>query len=323
MEKIGVLTSGGDAPGMNGAIRAIVKTGIYHDLEVIGIEYGYIGLLEKRYRKLKISDVENIIHRGGTILKSGRTEDIKNKSGFEKAVNNVNQLGLDGLIVIGGNGSLKGAEKFAKAGIKTIGIPATIDNDVADTDYSIGFDTACSIVINAVDNILDTATSLVADNPRVFLIEVMGRDCGEIAMMSSLASSIDLALVPEEFITYIEMVNKLKEKFKRGKNYSIILMSEGAGDIDDVSNELEKRLGFEVKPVLLGHQQRGGKPTAFDRVLASKLGVKAVEQLIRGEINNLVGVKNNEFNAIDLSIVNSNNREWNSDFFELSERLSY
>jgi 6-phosphofructokinase 1 len=323
MKKIGVLTSGGDAPGMNATLRAVVKAGIYHNLEVLGIEAGYIGLLKNRFRKLDILDVEEIISYGGTIIKTGRTKEFQTEEGFNKALENIKKLELDGLVVIGGNGSMKGAQKLIDAGIKVIGVPGTIDNDITGTDYAIGFDTACNIVTDTVDRILDTATSLVGDTPRVFVIEVMGRNSGEIAITSTLAGSVDALLIPEQEVDYDRITNNLKRKFEMGKNYGIILMAEGVGRVDDISRELEMRLGFKVRETLLGHQQRGGRPTAFDRVLASKLGAEAVNQLVKGENAKMVGVRNNVVEAVDLEVVNSEQKKFNDKNYTLTKMICY
>jgi len=323
MQRIGVLTSGGDAPGMNATLRAVVKAGTYYNLEVLGIEAGYIGLLEKRYRRLEILDVEEIISYGGTIIKTGRTKEFQSKEGFKRALANIKSLELDGLVVIGGNGSMKGAQKLVDAGVKVIGVPGTIDNDIAGTDYAIGFDTACNIVTETVDRILDTATSLVGDTPRVFVIEVMGRHSGEIAMTSALAGSVDGLLIPEQEVDYDEITDNLKRKFEIGKNYGIILMAEGVGKVDDISRELEMRLGFKVRETLLGHQQRGGRPTVFDRVLASKLGAEAVNQLVKGENAKMVGVRNNVVEAVDLEVVNSQQKSFNDKNYELTKMICY
>ncbi|PRX35541.1 6-phosphofructokinase [Orenia metallireducens] len=323
MQRIGVLTSGGDAPGMNATLRAVVKAGTYHNLEVLGIEAGYIGLLEKRYRKLEILDVEEIVSYGGTIIKTGRTKEFQSETGFKKALANIKNLELDGLVVIGGNGSMKGAQKLVDAGVKVIGVPGTIDNDITGTDYAIGFDTACNIVTETVDRILDTATSLVGDTPRVFVIEVMGRHSGEIAMNSTLAGSVDGLLIPELEIDYDEVADNLKRKFEIGKNYGIILMAEGVGKVDDISRELEMRLGYKIRETLLGHQQRGGRPTFFDRVLASKLGAEAVNQLVKGENAKMVGIKNNKVEVTDLKVVNNSDKEFNDKDYKLNRILCY
>ncbi|WP_018247995.1 ATP-dependent 6-phosphofructokinase [Orenia marismortui] len=323
MKKIGVLTSGGDAPGMNATLRAVVKAGTYHNLEVIGIEAGYIGLLEGRYRNLDILDVEEIVSYGGTIIKTGRTKEFQRKEGFNKALDNIKNLELDGLVVIGGNGSMKGAQKLSEAGIKVMGVPGTIDNDITGTDYAIGFDTACNIVTETVDRILDTATALVGSTPRVFVIEVMGRHSGEIAMTSTLAGSVDALLIPEQEVDYDQISANLKRKFELGKNYGIILMAEGVGKVDEISRELEMRLGFKVRETLLGHQQRGGRPTAFDRVLGSKLGAEAVNQLVKGESSKMVGVRNNVVKAVDLKVVNSDKKKFNTKNYELTKMLCY
>ncbi len=323
MKRIAVLTSGGDAPGMNASIRAVVKSGSYHGVEVFGIEAGYIGLIEKKYKKLTIYDVEEIVSYGGTIIKTGRTDEFKTNEGFQKALATIEELELDGVVVIGGNGSMKGAEKLAQAGVNVIGVPGTIDNDITGTDYAIGFDTACNIVTETIDRILDTALSLVGDNPRVFLVEVMGRESGEIATTATLSGSVDAVLVPEKELKYDDLIEKLQRKFANGKNYAIILMAEGVGGVNEVSKNLEDRLGFKVRPTLLGHQQRGGRPTVFDRVLASKLGAEAVNQLVKGRQNKLVGMCNDRIEITSLAVVNNAIKKLNNKNYELSKILSY
>jgi len=323
LNRIGVLTSGGDAPGMNSAVRSVVKTALQNGIEVYGIKYGYIGLLEMKFENLNIMDVDHISSDGGTFLKSGRTDKFKTEEGINLAVENIKKMKLDGLIIIGGNGSIKGAKKLSQRGIKVIALPGSIDNDIVGTDYSIGFYTACNIVINSVDKILDTANSLVNEKPRVFLIEVMGRKSGDIAVHSALSGGVDDLLVPGEKINYDNIINNLENKFSMGKNHAIIIMAEGVDDCDEVKKELEIRLGFKVKKILLGHLQRGGNPTAFDRILAAKLGYKAVESIIDYEGNFLVGIKNNDIVLKNISNIDEKNKDYDSDILELSRSLCH
>lgn len=323
MEKIGVLTSGGDAPGMNSAIRSIVKTASKKAIQVYGIEFGYIGLLEMKYKQLNILDIDHISTDGGTILKSGRTDRFKTEEGIEKAVKNIEKMNLDGLIVIGGDGSIKGAQKLAKKGIKVIAIPGTIDNDINVTDYTIGFDTACNIVINSVDKVLDTAKSLVNDNPRIFLIEVMGRNSGDIALYSSLSGGADEVLIPKQKIDYSEIVKNLNNKFKMGKKYAIIIMAEGAGELDEIKSKLEKNLGYSIKSILLGHLQRGGNPSAFDRILASKFGYHAVQTIINKKKCGIVSINCNEIVLNEFNNSKKIKSKTDNEIYELSKTLCH
>ncbi|MFW6001600.1 MAG: ATP-dependent 6-phosphofructokinase [Halanaerobium sp.] len=321
MKRIGVLTSGGDAPGMNSAVRSIVKTAINKGAEIYGIKCGFIGLLEMKFKKLNVMDIDHISSDGGTFLKTGRTEKFKTEAGINLAVENIKRMGLDGLIIIGGNGSIMGAKKLAEKGVKVIAVPGTIDNDIAGTDYSIGFDTACNVVINSVDKILDTAHSLVNENPRVFLIEVMGRKSGDIAVHSALSGGVDELLVPGKELNYEEIISNLKNKFARGKEHAIIIMAEGVGDSDIIKEKLEVELGFKVKKILLGHLQRGGNPTAFDRTLAARLGYQAVQSILDDHGNFMVGIKNSSIELKDIEAIDEKEKEFDHETFELSQAL--
>lgn len=323
MNKIGVLTSGGDAPGMNSAIRSIVKTAFENEIQIIGIEFGYIGLLEMKYKELKVLDVDHISTDGGTILKSGRTEKFKTDEGIDQAVRNIKKMELDSLIVIGGNGSFIGAKKLVQRGIKVIAIPGTIDNDVIGTDYTIGFDTACNIVINSIDRVLDTANSLVNENPRIFLVEVMGRNSGDIALYSSLSGGVDEVLVPGKKIDYKKIMKNLKNKFKLGKKYAIIIMAEGAGELNKVKEELERNLGYNIKSILLGHLQRGGNPSAFDRILASKFGYYAVQTLLNKEDSFIIGIKCDEIVLNKFNSVEKDKDKFDNEIYKLSKTLCH
>ena len=310
MKRIGVLTSGGDAPGMNAAIRAVVRMGVYSCVEVIGIRRGYWGLIEGDAIPLDIGSVADIIHRGGTILHTARSDEFMTEAGREKALHNAKKLGIEGLIVIGGNGSFAGAKALADMGFPTMGIPGTIDNDIPCTDYTIGFDTAVNTVIDAINKIRDTATS----HERIFVLEVMGRNSGQIALMAGLAGGAESLIIPEETITVKEVADKIKRGFKRGKKHNIVLVAEGAGSGLEVGRGIEELLGLETRVTILGHIQRGGTPTAFDRALASRLGGRAVELLVSGAGGRMVGmigcqIKDNDLGfalaqetAIDLEV---------------------
>ncbi|HHX76825.1 MAG TPA: 6-phosphofructokinase [Firmicutes bacterium] len=274
--KIGVLTSGGDAPGMNAAIRAVVRKGIYHGYRVIGIERGFWGLINEEYRELKIGSVADTIHRGGTILKTARCEEFKTEAGQARAVAFLKKLGLAGLVVIGGDGSFKGAYSLYRQGLNTVCIPGTIDNDIPGTSQTIGFDTAVNTVTDAINKVRDTATS----HERVYVIEVMGRHSGAIALMAGLAGGAESILVPEVSYDIETVCSRLERGVRRGKLHSIILVAEGAGSALAIGEQIKQKTGMDTRVTILGHIQRGGTPTAFDRMLASLMGAKAVD-LIR------------------------------------------
>ena len=290
MKTIGVLTSGGDAPGMNAAIRAVVRTSIFNNIRVMGIEQGYKGLIEGKIKEMDLSSVGDIIHRGGTKLKTARCEEFKTEEGRKKALNVLNVFGIEGLVVIGGDGSFKGAQKLSELGIKTIGIPGTIDNDLAYTDYTIGFDTAVHTVLDAVGKIRDTSTS----HGRASVIEVMGRHCGDIALYAGLAGGAESVIVPEVEYNIDDVCRKLIQGKSRGKLHSIIMLAEGVGNAFEISKEIQEKTGIETRVTVLGHIQRGGIPSASDRILASQMGAKAVELLLDGASSRVVGIKSNK-----------------------------
>lgn len=318
MKKIGVLTSGGDAPGMNAAIRAVVRMGAYFSVEVVGIRRGFAGMIEKDFVPLGVSSVADIIHRGGTILHTARSEAFLTVKGRMKALQNAREEGIEGVIVIGGNGSFAGAGELAKLGLPTIGVPATIDNDIGCTDFTIGFDTAVNTVIDAINRIRDTATS----HERIFVLEVMGRDSGQIALMAGLAGGAESLVIPEEPITMQEVVDKIQRGFRRGKKHSIVLVAEGAGSALQVSKEIEVLLGLETRVTILGHIQRGGTPTAFDRALASRLGGRAVELLLEGASSRMVGLVGCQIVDSDFDTALSQKTGIDLDVYRLANILS-
>lgn len=318
MKTIGVLTSGGDAPGMNAAVRAVVRSGIYNNIKVMGIEKGYQGLIEGKIKEMDLSSVADIIHRGGTKLRTARCEEFKTEEGRKKALNVLQVFGIEGVVVIGGDGSFQGAQKLSELGIKTIGIPGTIDNDLAYTDYTIGFDTAVNTVLDAVSKIRDTSTS----HGRINIIEVMGRHCGDIALYSGLAGGAESVIVPEEEINIDEVCKKLIKGKARGKLHSIIMLAEGYGNAFEVSKQIQEKTGMENRVTVLGHIQRGGNPTAFDRLIASQMGAKAVELLISGATSRVVGVKGNEIMDMDINEALSMKKEFNKDLYQLTKILS-
>jgi len=300
ISKIGVLTSGGDAPGMNAAIRAVVRTGIYHGLEVFGIVKGYAGMVENEIIPMHSRSVANIIQRGGTILKTARCKDFYEKEGRKKAYENLKKHGIDGVIVIGGDGSFRGADIFSREyDIPFIGLPGTIDKDIAGTDFTIGFDTAVNTAVEAIDKIRDTADA----HDRLFIIEVMGRDAGYIALHSGIATGAENILIPERKTDIEELVNSLQEKEKRKKLVNLVVVAEGDnfGGADDVAKVIRERIPLaDIRVCILGHIQRGGAPSCLDRLLASRMGYHAVECLIEGKFNVMIGIMNNKMHYTPL-----------------------
>jgi 6-phosphofructokinase 1 len=294
MKKIAVFTSGGDAPGMNACIRAVVRAGMYYGLEVFGIRRGYNGMIKGDIIPLESKSVSNIIQRGGTFLKSARSEEFKTPEGRKIAFEQLQKHGIEGLVAIGGNGTFTGAELFFNEyEVPTIGVPGTIDNDLYGTDYTIGFDTAVNTALDAIDKIRDTADA----HDRIFFIEVMGRDSGYIAIQSGIGGGAEMVMVPETQSSMEDVIETLKEGWQRLKTSSIIVVAEG--DEEGGANAVATRTKHyipqgDIKVTLLGHIQRGGAPTAYDRILASRLGVAAVEGLIAGRKNVMAGLLNNE-----------------------------
>jgi 6-phosphofructokinase 1 len=296
--KIGVLTSGGDAPGMNAAIRAVVRTGIYNGLEVFGIMRGYAGMIENDIVPMHSRSVANIIQRGGTILKTARCKEFFEHEGRKKAYNNLKKLGINGLVIIGGDGSFRGAHKLSEEfDIPCIGLPGTIDKDIAGTDFTIGFDTAVNTAVEAIDKIRDTADA----HDRLFIIEVMGRDAGYIALHSGIATGAENILIPERKTDIEELVNGLLEKERRKKLVNIIVVAEGDRGAEDVAQIIKERVpSADTRVCVLGHIQRGGAPSCMDRLIASRMGYSAVECLIEGRHNVMIGIVNNKMHYTPL-----------------------
>lgn len=318
MKKIVVLTSGGDSPGMNAAIRAVVRTGIFHGLEVFGVERGYTGLIEGQIFPMNISSVGGIMQRGGTILKTSRCEKFKTKEGLDIALQKLKEFNIDGLVTIGGDGTLRGIRELSALGVKTMGVPATIDNDLSKTDMAIGVDTALNTVMGAIDKIKDTASS----HERAFIIQVMGRNSGYLALMGGIAGGVEVVLIPEISYNLREISLKLKEGYQRGKTHCIIIIAEGVGKTYEVSKFLEDKIGFETRVTILGYLQRGGSPSAFDRLLASRLGAAAVEHLLKGETSKMVGLMGNKIEATDLEVVLSQQKTISQDLYNLALMLA-
>ncbi len=284
--RIAVLTSGGDASGMNAVIRAVTRYGIYCNLEVYGFYEGYKGLIGNDCKVLDLNSVGGIIDRGGTFLYSARSEEFKCRSGQKKAIDNLRKNKIEGLVVIGGDGSFRGAHELHKQGIQVVGIPGTIDNDISGTDYSIGFDTALNVIIDLISKIRDTASS----HERIFVIEVMGRDSGLIAVNTGVACGADYILIPEIKVDLAKIARRI-QRHRAGKRHTLIIVAEGAASAADVASSIKLLAGHEVRVSVLGHIQRGGSPSAMDRVLAAEFSKKAIDLLLEGESDCMVGIK--------------------------------
>jgi len=318
LKTIAVLTSGGDAPGMNAAIRAVVRTAIYHGVDVLGIKRGFNGLIRGEIEELEVSSVSDILQRGGTILRTARCEEFKTDKGLKKALNVVKIFGIDGIVVIGGDGSFRGAKDLSELGVPTIAIPGTIDNDIACTDFSIGFDTAVNTVIDAINKIRDTATS----HERANIIEVMGRHSGDIALYAGLAGGAESIIVPEMGFDIDAVCKKLIKGKNRGKLHSIIILAEGVGGSLELGKQIQQKTGIETRATILGHIQRGGSPTARDRILASVMGARAVELLISGAGNRVIGIINNELKDFDIQEALNMEKSFDTHMYKLAGILS-
>lgn len=318
MKRIGVLTSGGDAPGMNAAIRAVVRKAIYNGIEPYGVYQGYSGLINGNIKKMELGSVGDIIHRGGTMLRSARCEEFKTKEGQLKGVEQLKKHGIDALVVIGGDGSYMGAKALTEHGFPCIGVPATIDNDISGTHFTIGFDTALNTVLDAVDKIRDTASS----HERTFIIEVMGRGAGDIALWSGLAGGAETIIIPEANYDLKDITERLTSGQSRGKKHSIIIVAEGVMSGTKFAEELRKETNIETRVSVLGHMQRGGSPTGFDRVLASRLGARAVELLIAGKGGRAVGIEKDILVDHDIKSVLKEPHQFQADMYDLSKELS-
>jgi 6-phosphofructokinase 1 len=316
--KIGVLTSGGDSPGMNAAIRAVVRKGIFHGLEVYGIYNGYQGVLNGTIEKLELGTVGDILQRGGTMLRSARLPEFSQKEVQIRGLEKLKEYGLEGLVVIGGDGSYRGANALCQLGFPCIGVPGTIDNDIEGTDYTIGFDTALNTVIDAIDKIRDTASS----HERTFVVEVMGRNAGDIALWSGLAGGAETILIPEENYNLDEIADRLERGKARGKKHSIIIIAEGVASGMKFAQELESKVNLDVKVSALGHMQRGGSPSVADRVLASRLGARAVELLMEGKMGRAVGIENNKIVDHSFETILAKKHSIDGKMIDLSKELS-
>ena len=318
MKTIGILTSGGDAPGMNAAIRAVVRTAVYNKLRIMAIRRGYNGLIRGDIEEMSAASVGEIIHRGGTILHTARCEEFNTPEGVKKAYNIAQIFGIDAVIVIGGDGSFRGARDLSKLGIPVVGIPGTIDNDIACTDYTIGFDTAVNTVIDALNKIRDTVTS----HERINIIEVMGRHAGDIALYSGIAGGAEIVIVPEVQYDIDNICKNLIQGKNRGKQSHIIIVAEGTGNAFDIAKEIEGKTGFEVRVTVLGHLQRGGSPTAMDRILASRMGAYAVNILLEGKKNRVVAIRGSQIVDYDIDEALSMSKKVDDSMYDLARILS-
>ncbi|WP_423800636.1 6-phosphofructokinase [Neobacillus sp. SAB-20_R2A] len=318
MKKIAVLTSGGDAPGMNTAIRAVVRRGIHKGLNVYGVVNGYKGLIEGDFTPMSLGSVGDIIHRGGTILKTSRCEEFKDTIVQQQAIQRLRENGIEGLIVIGGDGSFRGARKLTELGFPTVGIPGSIDNDIAGTDYSIGFDTAVNTAVQAIDKIRDTAFS----HERTYVIEVMGRGAGDIALWAGVCGGAESIIIPEADYDLEDVIDRIKQGHQRGKRHSIIVVAEGVGKGLQMGKEIQEKTGFETKVTILGHIQRGGSPSAYDRMMSSQMGALAVDLIIEGKKGVMVGVKNGQLTHTTFTEIEKDRHKIDLSIYELARSLS-
>lgn len=318
MKTIGVLTSGGDAPGMNAVIRSVVRTAASMDIKVKGIRRGYNGLIEGDFFDLDIRDVSSIIQRGGTMLYSARSPRFKTEEGMLQAVNNCKENGIEGVVVIGGDGSYRGARDLSIRGIPCIGIPGTIDNDIPSTEYTIGFDTAMNTAVEMIDKLRDTTQS----HDRCSVVEVMGHGAGDIALQCGIAVGATAIIVPEIKSDLNDVTDKIIQASNRGKKHFIIVVSEGICDVIKLANKIQETTGIESRATILGHIQRGGNPTLRDRVVASKMGYAAVELLSKGIGNRVIGLKDNKIVDYDINEALNMSKSFDTEAYNLSNIIS-
>lgn len=318
MENIAVLCSGGDAPGMNAAVRAVVRTGIFNGMRVYGVKNGFRGLINDDIELLKVNSVSDIIHRGGTVLGSARSERFYTEEGRKTAYDNLKKYDIDGLIILGGDGSFKGAMALDRMGINVIGIPCTIDNDMGYTVYTIGFYTALETVLDAIGRLRDTSSS----HGIGVIVEVMGRHCGDIALYSGLAGGAESVLVPEVPFDLEEMVNKITRGKERGKKHQIIILAEGVETAGNLCAVLEERTGIDFRQVILGHTQRGGTPSVFDRLTASQMGSKAVELVTDGQTSLAIGTDGHDLFTVSMEEAVHTPHKFNEEMYRVMRELS-
>ncbi len=319
MKRIGLLTSGGDAPGMNAAIRAVVRSGIYFGMEMFGIERGYAGLMEDTIVPMEMRSVSNIVQFGGTKLRTARCMEMLTVEGQKKAVKTLEKHGIDGLVVIGGDGSFRGARVLSEQyGVPTIGIPGTIDNDLEYTDYTLGFDTAVNTCLDIINKLRDTMTS----HERVSVVEVMGRHCGDIALYSGIASGAEIIVVPEVAFDMSEIVSRINRSRANGKHSNIVIIAEGVMGAEQFAKQLQASTPYSVRPTCIGHVQRGGSPTMADRMLAAQFGNKAIRLLHDGVGNRVVGIRNNKIIDMDIIEAVSMKKTFNHELYETLQMIS-
>lgn len=318
IKKIGVLTSGGDAPGMNSAIRAVVRTCLNHDIEVFGISDGYAGLHANRIKQLDRQSVSDIINRGGTFLGSARFPEFKEESVRKEAIAVLEEHGIEALIVIGGDGSYMGAKKLSEMGFPCIGVPGTIDNDIAGTDYTIGFMTCLNTVVDAVDRLRDTSSS----HNRISIVEIMGRYCGDLTLWAAVAGGSEYVIIPEKEFDEDKLLEQIELGEQKGKKHAIIAITEHITNVNELAKRIEAKTKRETRATILGHIQRGGSPMAFDRILASRMGAYAVELLINGHSARCVGIQSNEMVHHDIiECLENMKRPFRQDLYDLSHAL--
>lgn len=319
MRTIGVLTSGGDAPGMNAAIRAVVRTGVYYGVKVCGVQRGYNGLINGEIKELQARDASEILHRGGTMLMTARCLEFKTPEGQQRAIHIARVFGLDGLIVIGGDGSFQGARSLSNLGLPTVAMPGTIDNDIGCSEYTIGYDTCLNTVKDAIDKIRDTASS----HERCSVIEVMGRAAGYIALEAGIACGAEVIVIPEKKFNFDEDVLRvILEAKTRGKKHAIVIVAEGVGGAMEMAKNIEEATGIESRATILGHVQRGGSPTVRDRVIASRMGSRCVELLLEGKSNRIVCMQNGLITDVDINDGLEMKKAVPQDMLDLIEKLS-
>lgn len=319
MKTLGILTSGGDCPGMNACIRALTRIAIKEGYKVVGIKRGYQGLIDGEFIALNTRSVGNILHLGGTILKTSRCQEFLTPEGFKKAVLNLKKAKIDSLVVIGGDGSFKGAQNLCEAGINVVTVPGTIDNDLHYTDYTLGFDTAVNTIVQMVNNVRDTSLS----HERISVVEVMGANCGDIALNVGVASGADYIIVPEVKFNPNDLYSKLIANDNNGKSCSIIILNEKVASAGDLSKAIEKNTGLTVRPLVVGHVQRGGAPTADDRILAVMFASRAIELLKEGKSGYAVGVHADKVIEVPLNKANNGKRKFDMELYKRASELSY
>lgn len=316
---IGVLTSGGDAPGMNAAVRSVVRTALKKGFRVLGIQRGYNGLIHGEMFEMNMRSVSDIIHRGGTILYTARCLEFKEEAGVKKAVDVCKASGIDGIVVIGGDGSFRGAADLSRLGVPCVGIPGTIDNDISCTDYTIGYDTAMNTAVEMIDKIRDTAQS----HDRCSVVEVMGRHAGHIALNTGIACGASYIIVPEVEYDVNDVVKKIRTAGELGKHHFIILVAEGIGKVDEISRQIEEATGIETRGTVLGHVQRGGNPSVRDRVVATRMGYRAVELLEQGIGNRVIGIKDSEVVDYDIQEALKMKKTFDMELYRIANEVSF